>query len=65
VGRAGLVGFVVVATVLTGCPGGGGDVHAVISARPASVVLPERTGPIPALHRLRPDPRRAGIPTDL
>jgi dienelactone hydrolase len=39
VGRAGLVGFVVVATVLTGCTGGGGDVHAVISARPASAVL--------------------------
>jgi dienelactone hydrolase len=37
--RARLVGLLVGAVVAAGCTGGGGDVHAVISARPASAVL--------------------------
>jgi acetyl esterase/lipase len=37
--RSRLIGLVVAAIVLTGCTGGGGDVHAVISARPASAVF--------------------------
>lgn len=37
--RSRLVGVVVATIVLTGCTGGGGDVHAVISVRPVSAVF--------------------------